>query len=106
MMNERLADFTTSELFRWVWSANKSHATDKDFVAWVESIDHNDPNHLDFCSNYLRWYSKVHTDEGMGADRDKGCLLERLAWQSGIYRLLGYLVWSLLYGDSLYGETL
>ena len=70
MMNERLAGFATSELFRWVWSDNKSHATDKDFVAWVESIDHNDPNQLDFCSNYLRWYGKAHADEDMGADRD------------------------------------
>lgn len=60
MMNEQLDYTISSELFRWVWSDNRSHALDRDFVAWVESTDHNDMENLEFCSSYLRWYGKAH----------------------------------------------
>lgn len=60
MMNEQLDYSISSELFRWVWSDNRSHALDRDFVAWVESTDHNDMENLEFCSSYLRWYGKAH----------------------------------------------
>lgn len=60
MMNEQLDYTISSELFRWVWSDNRSHALDRDFVAWVESTDHNDMENLEFCSRYLRWYEKAH----------------------------------------------
>lgn len=60
MMNEQLDYTISSELFRWVWSDNRSHALDRDFVAWVESTDHNDMENLEFCSSYLRWYGQAH----------------------------------------------
>lgn len=60
MMNEQLDYTISSELFRWVWSDNRSHALDRDFVAWVESTDHNDMENLEFCSRYLRWYEKAY----------------------------------------------
>lgn len=62
-MNKQLDYYATSELFRWVWSDKKAHATDADFVAWVESTDHNDPNNMNFCSSYLRWYEKAHAKD-------------------------------------------
>lgn len=60
MMNEQLDYSISSELFRWVWSDNRSHALDRDFVTWVESTDHNDMENLEFCSRYLRWYEKAY----------------------------------------------
>ncbi len=59
-MGQQLDAFASHELFRWVWADNKSHLQDKDFVNWVESIDHNDIENMDFCESYLRWYSKAH----------------------------------------------
>ena len=66
-MNEQLDYFASAELFRWVWADNKQHLSDPDFCRWVESIDHNDPKHIDFCGNYLRWYSKAHPAKESGA---------------------------------------
>ncbi len=66
-MNEQLDYCASAELFRWVWSSNKSHLSDPDFTRWVESTDHNDPKHLSFCESYLRWYSKAHPSQESGA---------------------------------------
>lgn len=66
MMNKQLDYFVSTELFRWVWSENKSHLSDPDFTQWVESFDHNDPENIDFCGNYLRWYSKAHPEQEKG----------------------------------------
>ena len=68
MMNGQLDDFASSELFRWVWSDNKKHLLNKDFVNWVESTDHNDVRNMDFCNNYLRWYSMAYPS----AEKDGG----------------------------------
>lgn len=69
MMNEQLDDLVSSELFRWVWSDNKSHLNDPDFVRWVESFDHNDLRNLGFCGNYLRWYGLAHPSGSKKSER-------------------------------------
>lgn len=66
IQNKQLEHYISDELFRWVWADNKSHATDKDFVAWVESFDHNDIQNIGFCDKYLRWYEKAHPEAAKG----------------------------------------